>query len=281
MTNFLFRVQRKFRALFGYTAHLVRDFVFRNKRDHYSKFLIVCNGRTGSNMLISYLNSHPSIVCYREVFHHHAPNMGLEYESLLDKEEMKKLSLIDPLAFLRRYVFKGYPAKVKAVGFKLIYWQAMGSEYYEKLPRLLAAIEGLKVIHLVRSNKLDLVVSKKVALKTNKWLALNRKETHAGMKVSISPSEMEESLDLNTALEEHFGQLFSGCPGIKVSYEDIVEDPQKEIGKILSFLGLPGTNLKTGTHKQLPEKPSAIVENYRELKAHFQQSAYGKYFDEG
>lgn len=281
MTNFLFRIQRKFRTLIGYTAHLVRDLVFRNQRAFYSKFLIVCNGRTGSNMLISYLNSHPSIVCYREVFHHHAPNMGLEYESLLDKEKMKKLSLIDPLAFLRRYVFKGYPAKVKAVGFKLIYWQAMGSEYYEKLPRQLASIEGLKVIHLVRTNKLDLVVSKKVALKTNKWLALNRKETHSDMKITITPSEMEEGLNLNTELEERFEKLFDGCPGIKVSYEDIVGDPQKEIGKILDFLGLPGTELKTGTHKQLSEKPSEIIENYIALKSYFQHSGYGKYFDEG
>ncbi|MBK6904824.1 MAG: sulfotransferase [Saprospirales bacterium] len=242
MTNFLFRLKRKFRTLLGYTAHLVRDLVYRNKRDHYSKFLIVCNGRTGSNMLISYLNSHPSIVCYREIFHHHAPNMGLEYESLLDKEKMRKLSLIDPSAFLRRYVFKGYPAKVKAVGFKLIYWQAMGSEYYEKLPRHLASIEGLKVIHLVRTNKLDLVVSKKVALKTNKWLALNRKETHSDMKITITPSEMEEGLNLNTELEERFEKMFDGCPSIKVSYEDIVGDPQKKLEKYWTFSAFPARN---------------------------------------
>ena len=42
-----------------------------------TRFLVVCGPRTGSNMLCSALNSHPRIVCFREVF-------NFMYEDVID-----------------------------------------------------------------------------------------------------------------------------------------------------------------------------------------------------
>lgn len=95
--NLLGRIQRWSRILVSYIDFKIKRLFFLPKSKSYSRFVIVCNGRTGSNMLVSYLNSHPEILCFNEVFHLNAPILGFPYERLIDKKKLKEKRKEDPI----------------------------------------------------------------------------------------------------------------------------------------------------------------------------------------
>lgn len=231
-------------------------------------------------MLVSYLNSHPNIICFREIFHAHGPNFGFEFDRVLDKKKLTLLRNDNSEAFLEKFVFNGFPSKVKAVGFKLIYWQALGNGESETMPRLLNAFEGLKIIHLTRTNKFDLFISKKAVQKTNKWIAFSSVEAHEHIKIKIQPEDLEKQMIRDSELENQFEKLLSNREVLRITYEEIIRNPGVELGKVASFLRLHAAPLITSTHKQLQKKNSEIVENYEELKLYFKGTEFEPFFDE-
>ena len=135
-------------------------------------FCILASGRTGSNLLVSKLNSHPEVACHWEVFDsetvhtlfgggtycprakHDAP----EAASLRDKKrrDLQPEAFLDELLAASR---RHYP-EAAALGFKILFHQNRGM-----LERVTADRDIIKVV-LERENKLDQYASLKIALKT-------------------------------------------------------------------------------------------------------------------
>ena len=61
------------------------------------RFVIIANPRTGTNLFIDLLNSHPAVTSHREVFHRHAVYLKKgTMDGLLDERNK------DPIAFLKK-----------------------------------------------------------------------------------------------------------------------------------------------------------------------------------
>ncbi|WP_251951760.1 sulfotransferase [Salinibacter ruber] len=207
---------------------------FGNK--NYCKFIVLCRSRTGSNMLVSMLNNHDKIKCYREL----ARERKIEIKKIYNKQ----------------------PYFIEAVGFKIFYYHPIREEN-SKIWDELKNINNLRVIHLKRKNVVRTIVSKKIAEKTGKWqnseISKNKKE------ISIGKEELQKKYE-RTKQWERWGDEFFADKKIKeVFYEDIVSEGKKESQNLLNFLGVKRKDIRPDTGKQNPEPLSDLIVNYGEV----------------
>lgn len=228
----------------------------------YRKFVVLSRSRTGSNMLIQSLNSHPQIAADYEIF-----------AKLQDRAETDILAR----AYARQ------PFYIKAKGFKIFYYHpqdAKDSPVWE----MLQAVEGLHVIHLKRRNILHALVSSRLAYQTGIYgLRTDREAEHyreAVPSLRFTPEELERDFGQTLKWEQQGAARFSGKPFLNITYEDMTADMPREFDRITEFLGTTRRLPRTDFKKQRTSSLWDTVENYGELKEHFGGSAWAKYFDE-
>ena len=244
--------------------------LLRGQRD-YVRFVIVCRSRVGSNMLSSYLNSHPGIVVKDEIF------------SFRRMQEPGSLAAAQPVEYLEREAFSAYPPKIEAVGFKLFYTHgrqknAEGVSIWDHL----LADRRIKIIHLVRQNILRSHLSEAIAFRTSKW-------TQSGQINAVKTEDKRETLDFDKCRDDferterwqqNANRFFSGHDMLDVSYEDLSADPAPVLSRIQSFLGVQPRNLSSFHSKQNPEQLSELIANYAELKAQFSGTPWQRFFED-
>jgi len=236
----------------------------------YTKYVVVCTGRTGSNMLMSLISSRDDVRAYWEFFYD-------KYKEHLSEEEIK-----DGVAALEKVVYKNHPEEVKAAGFKFIY-DHVNLPYTNGHGVLdyLRKNKDIKVIHLKRRNILRTYLSHEMAFKHNKWHAFKDEDRlKEDDKIEI---DFEACLEyfLNISREEaHFDGFFSDNPKLDMYYECIVEDPQEETKRIQHFLGLKPKPLSS-TFKRLNHKRLCdTITNYWQLKSMFKNSRFYYFFED-
>lgn len=284
----------------------------------YTRFIILSDARTGSNLLQQALNSHPAIVCFREIFNLDPAYVDYDVDGW-DPTSAADLELRgrEPAAFLRERIFGEHPDGVQAVGFKFHY------DHFWFHADLLAALTRdveLRVVHLRRVNQLRMLVSLKIVEQTGQWLrhddlklkrqTLARKLTPASVARAVThPAESvgrirrflapaqgaapEEKRALTLSVEEcqryfykashqveHFGGLFEAHPTAALTYEAMVRDPTEELRRIQEFLGVTPAQLSWTLRRQNPEPLRDLVANYEELKAAFAGTPRAEFFDE-
>ena len=106
------------------------------------RFAIVGNARTGSNFLLDGLKSSPSIRMYHEIFADHNRRVGENFDRVFST------------------VFQPESKSTKIVGFKVFYNHLTEDEWQKFL-----ACRDLKIIHLLRRNRLRTVISLEIAFK--------------------------------------------------------------------------------------------------------------------
>ena len=284
----------------------------------YTRFIILSDARTGSNLLQQALNSHPAIVCFREIF-----NLDPDYIDY-DVEDWNPRSAADVAlrqrdirAFLQQRIFGEHAAEVGAVGFKFHYEHFWFGE--DLLPAL-TGDEGLKVIHLRRLNQFRMLVSLKLVEQTGEWMrhdegklkrqTLARKLTPANVAKAITkpadsvrrvrkflapsqPPPVAEKTALTIAHEEcaqfffranhqitHFSGLFAGHALHDLTYEAMVANPTSQLARVQEFLGVPKAELSWTLRRQNPEPIRDLVANYDDLKAAFAGTDQAAFFDE-
>lgn len=228
--------------------------------DKYRKFLMLTRNRTGSNMLVSMLNSHPAVYAEYEIF-----------------REIGDTCVDDIL----QNIYTLYPDFIKAVGFKIFYHHPID----DKSGRIWTTLNELKdvhIIHLKRRNILRTVLSKKIADLTDTWVNKNgnRNDASNSKKVLLSEDELYKAFERTRAWESEYEEKLRSRPLIDVYYEDIVAGPKEEFRKITDFLGLQPVSPKTKLKKQNPEKMNDLIVNYEELKKRFTGSEWEPFFEE-
>lgn len=227
---------------------------------NYKRFIVIARSRTGSNLLISYLDSHPNIHADREVF---AKLNGRDYKSVLSR------------------VYGKQPRKIKAAGFKIFYYHPM-DENGQHIWDYLIKSEDIFVIHLKRFNILRTMISRKIAEKQDSWelknptVPLDKNEKC----VDFTFSELENAFKKTREWEIHGDKIFEKHRLISVYYEDIVKDPENTLEKVIRFIGVDNLSLKTNLRKQNPERLRDLVTNYDELKSAFSGTEWQAFFEE-
>ncbi len=238
------------------------------------RFCIVLGSeRTGSNLLVGMLNSHPRCAIGEEIYNDTViKNRTIPFplKTVAQDPGMVELRERDPARFLERLFEMGKAHGCDVVGFKIFYRQA---QTWIKVRDRLVAEKGVHVIHLRRRNLLRQVLSYERALKTGEWKRL------AGAKPEAEPRQIELEFLYCVRhylhFEEHarlFDTLFAEHPRLTAWYEDLVADPTRVAAQAFAFLGLePIADLQLKYTKIGVEPLRQQLVNHDALRAHFER----------
>ena len=228
-------------------------------QSRYRKFVVVTRARTGSNLLISLLNSHPHIDGRGELFRR---MQGQTVDSRLGE------------------VFRRRPGRVEAVGFKIFYYHPLDdddSPVWDRLGRM----EDLYVLHLKRRNVLRTATSRKLAGSTAVWLDRGRGgSARPKPAVKFSAAALEKAFEQNEAWESTCDERFRDHELMEIFYEDLVRGSEEVLAHTARFLGVGPRAMSTSLRQQNPEPLAALISNFDELRLHFRGSRWAAFFDE-
>jgi LPS sulfotransferase NodH len=230
------------------------------RHEDFTRFIVLSRSRTGSNMLISLLNSHPAIIAEGEIL---ARLQGRDGSQVVTQAYAKQ------------------PLYVKAKGFKVFYYHPLDSES-DDLWEELTADDRIRVIHLKRRNILRTLVSRKIALMKDAWIATSeaRMKVAGGKAAEFTTSELEQGFRRTRDWETAGDARFQGHPLLSVYYEDLIREPDGTLAQVLDFLGLQYAPLATEMRMQNAERLTDLVTNYGELKAAFAGTEWQAFFED-
>lgn len=219
------------------------------------------------------LNSHPRVVAYTELFIHGATmrtkwagERDLDFWQVAVKQPDAPRGRLGRGRLLWRYLGQVYCERpgIDAVGFKLMYSQLRVAR--PLVPALV--LKRPRIVHLVRRNALDLVLSKETGAA--------RGALHAKAGEDVRPVTVRvPTADLLDRLAAHENEVERArarfrrlrLPYLEVGYEDLVRDQEQGFGSIFGFLGVPPSGqLSSSLQKLNPSAYEQVIENYDEVR---------------
>lgn len=241
------------------SSSVARTSLDRGKKGNYERFIMLGQERTGSNLLLLLLASHPNVWSFGEVFN--------------SSEAVRKRSIgparppgltDDPVEYLVSCIYREYPDHVRAVGFKLFYSHARNKEWKAVWGYLRRS--GVRVIHITRRNLLDRYLSHQLALRSKEWIAFNGEDDLHFEPIPLDAKACFRDFHHSVWLQQRMGEFFQHNPTITVVYEDLCNDMAAECRRIQGFLGLEPRTLFCKLKKQGTQPKSEIIANYGDLK---------------
>ena len=257
------------------------------------KFVLLGHRRSGSTLMLCDLAGHRNVYMFGELFNEHEEDRrqafaaGLRGCTVARRRGMNGDGLYregqDGGLFLRDSVFYEHYWEPVAVGFKLFYHQARDTEGARRAWEYLVADKDVRVVHLVRRNMLESMLSLRIAFQTNEWASLVG-EAHARTEppapLHFSPQECEGYFGETEKSLQWARAAFDGHPCLEVEYEaDLCRGFQATMHRVQDFLGVPRRRSRRLLRKQAQRRPSEQISNYAELKAHFAPTPYARWFE--
>jgi len=215
------------------------------------------------------LNSHPDVTAYSELFLRNPPGWKPKWGGSVDIDlwapysgASGRVTLRDPAPYLDTEVYRQTRRLTPAVGFKVMYSQLRWC------PRLLFYLKAheVKVIHLVRENQLDVVLSRR--------LLQERKRAHQWTKEEAAPSVLLDPVEVLWALRRLRRQVqlmrclfrILGFDTYEVTYERLTQS-EDEFRALLGTIGVaePETSLTSKLQKINRQPKERIIENFDEI----------------
>jgi hypothetical protein len=228
---------------------------------------------------------------FGELFNEHAADRQRSYHSGLRKSKAaQRLGLDetkyyrtgdDGASFLERNVFFNRYWEPVAVGFKLFYQQARATPGARRVWRYLGAHPEVRVVHLVRRNLLESLLSLRVALATDEWARPRGAPAAAPPPVRLRAEECERYFARVERGRERARRRFAGHAVLEVEYErDLCGRFGEAVRGVERFLGVPegGAAATPQLEKQGVGGLRERVSNYEELRRHFRGSLYSHLF---
>lgn len=227
-------------------------------KDKTTKFCILSTQRSGSTWLTELLNNDPQVVTLGELFLWRNKTNKLstivpkDYQNQYSSTQTMKISTptfcdfatsksgVRPwIIFKYLEQFDVYSEKYSAVGFKLMYNQLL------LRPEILVkfAIDGYKIIHLVRKNYLDILISK-ASMKQHGYVHL--KSNIDTLPVTLEISSLLQKLSFREFVSITIQKLLNILPNsvLEISYESLCSDKTKAMSHITDFLEIPSKEIE-------------------------------------
>lgn len=212
------------------------------------RFVIVSLGRSGSELLVSLLDSHPGIQCDGEILHVPRP---LPAEVVLPRSARAKL-------------------RGRAYGFKLLAHHLSLQNPSAPAAYLRSFHErGFRIILLERRRELEQAVS---AIRAH-GSQYNHTRKHAQGEFSpmrIDPVAVLAALYLMEDSARFLREAMANIPALNLVYEDDLEaeeQQQRTVDRVCAYLGIPPARVQTDLVKTAPRLASEQLENFSELTA--------------
>jgi len=195
-------------------------------------FCIITSQRSGSTWLKNLLDSHQEIRCFGEMFLNR-PLPNWPYPDLPPFLEFRKNTHSwRPLVTLR-YLdeLSQYPGGFRAVGFKLMYNQLA------VFPEIVRALlkRRFRIIHLVRNNPLDVVISRQ-RMQTTGIHHVNSRQTATPVRLNVS--RLQAQLLVQESMVKAARVFIRSLPltSCEITYESLLRDRDATLNGIANFL---------------------------------------------
>ena len=230
-------------------------------------YVILSAQRTGSSWLMDLLNNLDGGECHGELFLPQPvetkPVAGSsDYDRYIERKQ-QHVSGIRPFSVFS--YLDGLYKRNGIVGFRLMYSQL------KKYPEIVVYLQfkRLKVVHLVRENLLDLVISREVAEKSGRSHDTAHGDKTKDTRVRLDPGETVsriKDLENNVRFMDRFLRALR-LPSTRITYEQLVDEPDS-FSRLVAFLSLDATggSPQSNLVKRQRKPHSESIENYDEIE---------------
>jgi LPS sulfotransferase NodH len=219
----------------------------------YQPVFVVATCRSGSNLLVSYLNQLQNVAMHGEVLCPLVPT-GPRQHRIPAAKALRHI----------RYSLQARPASIR--GCKLMLYQLADCSL--TLDVLDSAFPGSKYVVLYRQSLADQFVSQKLALATRQWVLMTGQERKQAT-VTIDAVELRNYCDATRrAYRDVIATPWLRERAVLLSYEDLTADPAAQLAeRICPFLGVRAVAPQSTLRKQNTLPVAERVANYDEVEA--------------
>ena len=241
--------------------------------------MVLSTQRSGSTWVVDMLTSHPRVVAYSELFMHGGegtPRWGhekdLPYWQTYARN--KPGGRVTRPYWLWRYLGEAFHERpaVDAIGFKLMYSQ-LTSIAKPLMPSLW--VKRVRIIHLIRRNALDVVLSKEAGAARGGKLHARAGDDVERVRIRLQTDDLLRRMTLHERAIEGARVRFKrvGLPYREVVYEDLAED-ESGFASLFEFLGVEPAPVSSSLQKVNPSVHEELIENYGEVRNALEGTPY-------
>ncbi len=249
------------------------------------RFIITGLPRSGTTVICGSLITHPEISFYGELFNdmmgvrrNEAARLTLGAGWKIGNVSSHLLRPCEEQESGYQYLDKFYSLdiSVKAVGFKILYDQALKGPNSE-VWRYIADHPEIRIIRTQRENLLEIVCSYVRARITRRWHIFE--ESIKSPRFILPAHECESLFQRFTQTPEAFGKIEKTHQVLDIEYTDIGTNFTGIMAGVFSFLEV-NHEIKTKPllNKIARLSPNDEIVNYQELRDHFQNTPYSQFF---
>ncbi|MEW5773161.1 MAG: sulfotransferase [Thermodesulfobacteriota bacterium] len=245
-----------------------------------TRFLVTGLPRSGTNLILHSLAFHPEVLAYNELFN---PDRMLWGSSEVDKERhdaFLELRATRPVHFIEHVLSPEHP-EIRAVGFKLFYMHGAPAEResYRLVWPWLRRMEGLRVVDVVRKNKLKQIFSWFLAQETQVWVRKGESLPQPPQSIALPFDVVNGYFHWYEDMEKLRARQLEGMDVLELDYETLAADFAAHMARIQEHLGVPVLPLAPAIRKQRTAHINEVLINYWELRDRFVQTPHIKYFE--
>jgi LPS sulfotransferase NodH len=234
-----------------------------------ANFVVLSTQRSGSTWVVDMLESHPRVVAYSELFMHGGegtPKWGGEKDLPYWQTYARDKSRVAKPYWLWKYLGQAYRERpgIDAIGFKLMYSQLT------RISRpLMPALwmKRVRIIHLIRRNALDVVLSKEAGAARGGRLHAREGNQVEQVRLNLDTESLLRRMTLHeraiAGARVRFRRV--GLPYTEVVYEDLAAD-ESGFASLFEFLGVEAAPVSSSLQKLNPTSHEELIENYGEVR---------------
>ena len=234
-----------------------------------TNFVVLSTQRSGSTWVVDMLESHPRVVAYSELFMHGGegkPKWGGEKDLPYWQTYSRGKNRVTKPYWLWKYLDQAFRERegIDAIGFKLMYSQLT------RISRPLMPMLWLKrvrIIHLIRRNALDVVLSKEAGAARGGRLHARDGNNVEQVRLKLDTDTLLRRITLHERAIAGARVRFKkvGLPYNEVVYEDLAAD-ESGFADLFRFLGVDPEPVTSSLQKLNPTSHEELIENYGEVR---------------
>lgn len=210
--------------------------------------IVLSAGRSGSSLLVNYLNSNRQIYCHGEVL-----NSGHKIYGTTEGKTREELIRHVASFFQKR--------DVTYIGAKFLTHQF--DELDIAVSDVLEVLRRPKVIALYRRSLLETYVSLLIAQETDTWYS---SDVINNVSITLDLAQFHEFAEVQRRRwEDSMQEVSRLCSFMCVSYENLVSNRSEATQRIFSFLHLPAIDVHSESLRQNPGDLRSKISNYDSL----------------
>lgn len=222
------------------------------------KFIIFFHGRSGSELLVSLLNSHPEIHCDQEIYLHRKALFPKRY--LENRAKMSGKNIY------------GHKAKIVQLDRQYADKDRVKKEFFT----------DYKIIHLHRRNYLRQAISGILSHFRQTWHD-TKESPLEGKKFVFNFDKLMNQIQWIEKCKQREKEILEGLDYLYICYEDDLLDNSKHqqtLDKIFDYLDVESVPVGTNLFRTTSDQLSDFIENYDEIAEAVKKTKYAKFLDE-